>query len=60
MLPVRNERLGGTSGPDYVIQSSLTARNKARRFLEENFEIVSRPWSETGWLLGSDTQLKIP
>jgi hypothetical protein len=59
MLPVRNERLGGSGGPDYVTRATMAARNKAKRFLGENFTIVNKPVQETGWLLGGETVLKI-
>lgn len=59
MLPVRNERHGGSGGPSYVTRASIAARNKARRFLEENFSIVNKRVEETGWMLGGETQLKI-
>lgn len=39
LLPVRNERHGGTSGPAYTTDANIKARNRARRWLEENFEI---------------------
>lgn len=52
MMPVRNERRGGSGGPNYVARASMSARNAARRFLETNFEIVPAPVAETGWLLG--------
>ena len=59
MLPARNERHGGSGGPSYVIKASIAARNKARRFLAENFQIVKKPVHETGWLLGGENTLKI-
>ena len=41
LLPIRNERLGGSaSGPSYTTAASLKARNKARAWLEENFTIA--------------------
>jgi hypothetical protein len=59
LLPVRNERLGGSGGPSYAIKASITARNKARRFLETHFQLVDKPATETGWKLGQNTFLKI-
>jgi hypothetical protein len=60
LMPVRNERLGGSGGgPDYVTKASLSAKNRARAFLEKHFEIVAKPLAEIGWMLGADTQLKI-
>lgn len=40
LLPIRNERMGGGSGPSYTTTASLKARNKARAWLEENFTIA--------------------
>ena len=59
LLPVRNQRLGGSSGPSYATQASCRARNKAAKFLSDHFEIVSKPVTETGWKLGANTYLKI-
>lgn len=59
LLPVRNERLGGSGGPSYSVKASMRARNKAARFLQEHFEIVNKPVTETGWKLGENTYLKI-
>lgn len=59
LLPVRNERNGGSAGPSYTTKASLAARNKARVFLEEHFNIVPKPVHETGWKLGAETTLKI-
>ena len=59
LLPVRNQRLGGSSGPSYATKASMRARNKAAKFLREHFEIVNKPVSETGWKLGEHTYLKI-
>lgn len=59
MMPVRNERHGGTTGPSYVVAASLAAKNKARAFLETHFEIVAASPAEVGWQLGANTQLKI-
>lgn len=60
MLPIRNERLGGSGGPGYVVRASLAAKNRARAFLEKHFQIVPKPPSETGWHLGENTYLKTP
>ena len=60
LLPVRNERLGGSAGgPDYTTQASIAAKNRAVHFLETHFEIVDTPLHEIGWQLGANTQLKI-
>jgi hypothetical protein len=59
LMPVRNERLGGSGGPNYVVRASLSARNQARRFLESHFEIVDKSPTEIGWKLGANTYLKI-
>lgn len=59
LLPIRNERMGGTNGPNYVDMASMDAKNKARAFLETHFEIVAKPVTETGWMLGGNTTLKI-
>lgn len=59
MLPVRNERHGGSGGPSYTVRASMAARNKARKFLEQNFKIVKKPVSETGWLLGGQNTLQL-
>lgn len=58
-MPVRNERHGGSTGPNYTTKASLAARNKARAFLESHFEIVPKPVQETGWQLGAESTLKI-
>ena len=52
LLPVRNEREGGSSGPSYATRASMAARNKARAWLQDNFTIVPKPPTETGWQLG--------
>lgn len=59
MLPVRNERLGGTAGPSYSLKASLKAKNRAHDFLKEHFEIVDADPAEVGWRLGENTYLKI-
>lgn len=59
LLPVRNERHGGKSGPGYVQHASMKARNKALKYMEENFTIVEKPVTETGWKLGGERTLKI-
>lgn len=53
LLPVRNERMGGGSGPSYVTNASLQARNRARTWLTENYHIVPDPPDITGWVLGT-------
>lgn len=58
-MPVRNERHGGASGPDYVTRAGNAASSKATRFLEAHFTIVPKPVEETGWQLGGNTHLKI-
>ncbi len=60
LLPIRNERLGGSGGPSYIIRASLNAKNKARAFMEKHFSIVAKPPAETGWHLGTHTFLKTP
>ena len=52
LLPVRNEREGGSSGPSYATRAAMTARNKAHAFLHAHFSIVPKPPTETGWQLG--------
>lgn len=59
LLPVRNERHGGSAGPSYTQRASMDARNKALAFLTTHFEIVKRPLAEIGWQLGGDTQLTL-
>lgn len=60
LLPVRNERLGGSSGgADYALKAGLDAKNRAKDFLETHFEIVPESPEEIGWQLGSNTYLKI-
>lgn len=60
LLPVRNERHGGSSGgPDYTTKASLNAKNRARDFLESHFQIVPKSPAEIGWVLGANTHLKI-
>jgi hypothetical protein len=59
MMPVRNERHGGTSGPSYVTRAGNTASSKATRFLETHFRIVPKSVEETGWKLGENTILRI-
>ena len=59
LMPVRNERHGGSGGPSYATKASIAARNKTRRFLEQHFTIVKKPVSETGWQLGGGTTLKL-
>lgn len=59
LLPVRNERLGGSGGPDYVTRAANSASARAKEFLHTHFTIVDRPPSEVGWLLGADTQLTL-
>lgn len=58
LLPVRNQRHGGDSGPSYADRASIAARNKARAFLETHFEITNQPLAETGWQLG-DSPMKL-
>lgn len=53
LMPVRNERMGGSSGPSYTTRASTTARNRARAFLEQHFTIVTKPVAATGWKLGT-------
>jgi hypothetical protein len=60
MMPVRNERLGGSGGPSYIIRASLAAKNKAHAFLTEHFTIVPKSPAETGWKLGTHTYLQPP
>lgn len=40
LLPIRNERLGGTAGPSYTTTASIKARNRCRAWLEETFTIA--------------------
>lgn len=56
LLPVRNQRHGGESGPSYADRASMKARNQIRGWLEENFSIVPKPLSETGWVLAEAPQ----
>jgi hypothetical protein len=58
-MPVRNERHGGTSGPDYVTRAGNTASARAEKFLAAHFTIVPKPLEQTGWQLGGNTILKI-
>lgn len=58
LLPVRNERMGGSAGPSYVTTASVKARNKARAWLEQHYRIVPQSPAETGWVLGTQ-RLKI-
>lgn len=51
LLPARNERHGGDTGPSYVSEASIRARNKARRFFEKYYTITKKPLSEVGWQL---------
>lgn len=50
---MRNERIGGSSGPSYVTTAALKARNKARRWLEATYRISDRPIADLGWVLGN-------
>lgn len=59
LLPVRNERMGGSGGPSYATRAGNAASTRARRFLEQYFTIVDKPVTDTGWQLGGDTILKI-
>lgn len=59
MMPVRNERIAGRSGPNYVDRKTMEARNRARAFLEAHFEIVAKPVTEVGWVLGAENQLSL-
>lgn len=59
LMPIRNERIAGRSGPGYVEREMMAARNRARAFLEINFEIVQKPVSEIGWVLGGDNQMQL-
>ena len=59
LLPIRNERIGGSGGPSYVAKASMAARVRALNFLKTHFEIVPKPVTETGWMLGGETTLKI-
>ena len=52
MLPVRNERNGGETGPSYATTAAINARNKAREWLKQNYDLTEKPLSETGWVLG--------
>ena len=40
LLPARNERTGGSSGPGYTTNAMIKARNRARAWLARNFTIV--------------------
>jgi hypothetical protein len=40
LLPVRNERLGGSAGPGYTQDASIKARNACRAWLEQNYRIT--------------------
>lgn len=51
LLPVRNERHGGTTGPAYTTDANIKARNRCRAWLEANFTIVPDPPAITGWKL---------
>lgn len=55
LLPARNERHGGESGPSYATRARMDAANRARAFLEQHFQIVPKPVAETGWQLGTAT-----
>lgn len=59
LLPVRNERHGGSAGPDYVTRAANAASNRARRYLEQHFQIVPKSPEQTGWQLGAGTTLKL-
>lgn len=59
MMPVRNERLGASGGPSYILRASLAAKNKAYEFLQAHFTLVPKSPSEIGWRLGANTHLKI-
>jgi hypothetical protein len=52
LLPVRNERHGGDTGPSHTTRASIRARNRARAWLAAHFTLVPKPPSETGWHLG--------
>lgn len=54
MLPVRNERQGGKSGPSYATNAAIDARNRARIWLEANFQISPKPLAEIGRVLTPD------
>jgi hypothetical protein len=56
MLPVRNERQGGKSGPSYATNAAIDARNQARIWLETHFRIVQKPLAETGWVLCPESE----
>lgn len=51
MLPARNERHGGKTGPSYATNAAIDARNRCRQWLETHFEITDRPLHEVGWQL---------
>jgi hypothetical protein len=51
MLPVRNERQGGKSGPSYATNANIDARNRARAWLEARFLITDKSPAEIGWIL---------
>lgn len=52
LLPVRNERQGGNSGPGFVTSASIRGRNTAKAWLEQHYQIVDKPVAEVGWKLG--------
>lgn len=55
LMPARNQRHGGSTGPSYATRARMDAANRARAFLEQHFQIVPKPVAETGWQLGTAT-----
>ncbi len=51
LLPARNERNGGKTGPSYATNAAIDARNRCRAWLETHFTITDKPLAETGWQL---------
>jgi len=51
MLPVRNERNGGSTGPSYSTNAAIDARNRCRAWLEQHYTITNKPLIEVGWQL---------
>ena len=52
MLPVRNERNGGDTGPSYAVNAAIDARNRCREWLETHYTLTNKPITEVGWVLG--------
>lgn len=54
LLPLRNQRTTGNSaGPATPQQAAIAARNRARVWLQQEFQIVDASPEAVGWKLGS-------